>query len=72
MLLVNDLSGENRWENLLNTALLMVMCMFMPTRQLAEELAPQHLLLQDSIAMLLQFFLAELDHGMRRELGLAW
>ena len=50
----------------------MVMWMFMPTRQLAEELAPQHLLLQDSIAMLQQFFLAELDHGMRRELGLAW
>ena len=50
----------------------MVMCVFMPTRQLAEELAPQHLLLQDSIAMLLEFFLAELDHWMGRELGRTW
>ena len=37
----------------------------MPARQFAEQLPPQHLLLQDSIAMLLQFFFIEWNDRMR-------
>ena len=54
-------------ENLLCTALMMlleVMFALVSAGQFAEQLTPQHLLLQDCIAMLLHFSLIQWQHGM--------
>ena len=62
-------------ENLLCTALMMlleVMFALVSAGQFAEPLTPQHLLLQDCIAMLLQFLFIQWLDRMAGKGGRAW
>ena len=62
---INFLQVGTLLENLLYTALLMfwkVMCAVMSAGQFAEQLPPQHLLLQDCIVMLLHFLFIQWQH----------